>query len=210
MIQHPGILKNNIYHLSKRGPPPFFHSGTNLVLGNVLVYPVEKTHVLVVRGRLIWLLPLNILFFNYVQTPNKSHRFRKFRRSYTCKTRCKIQLNWFKWTYTKTSTRHLYCTTSCNETKKKVLFSIQHNINVYNTYTSLFLFKPTAAKCGFLFFGQCALLKATICRFLLLFAVTIVHLRNLFLLSTLVAQMLLTPRWVSRLKDVEYLFINIW
>ena len=82
MIQHPHILKNSIDHLSKRGPPPFFHSNTNLVLGNVLVYSVEKAHVLVVTGELIWLLFLNILSFNYMQTPNKSHGFKKFRRSY--------------------------------------------------------------------------------------------------------------------------------
>ena len=37
----------------------------------------------------------------------------------------------------------------------------------------------------------------------------IVHLRNLFLLSTPVARMLLTPRWVSRRKDVKQLSINI-
>ena len=42
MIQHPGILRNNINHLSKRGPSPFFHSDTNLVRGNVLVHSVEK------------------------------------------------------------------------------------------------------------------------------------------------------------------------
>ena len=101
MIEHPGILKNDIDHLSKRGPPPFCHSDTNLVLGNVLDNSVEKTHVLVVTGELIWLLFLNILFFNYVQEPSKSHRFRKFRRSYT--------------------------------------------------YTSMFLFKSTNVKCGFLF-----------------------------------------------------------
>ena len=73
MIQHPGILKNNINHLSKRGPPPFFHSDTNPVRGNVLVHSVEKkTRVLVVTGELIWLLILNILSFNYIQTTNKS------------------------------------------------------------------------------------------------------------------------------------------
>ena len=37
----------------------------------------------------------------------------------------------------------------------------------------------------------------------------IVHLRNLFLLSTLVTRMLLTPRWVSRWKDVKQLSIDI-
>ena len=66
---------------TKQGPPPFFHLDNNLVLGNVLVYPVEKNQVLVVTGELIWFLFLNILFFNFVQTPNKSLRFEKFRRS---------------------------------------------------------------------------------------------------------------------------------
>ena len=80
MIQHPGILKNNINHLSKRGPPPFFHSDTNLVRGNVLVHSVEKkTRVLVVTGELIWLLILNILSFNYIQTTNKS-QFQKIQK----------------------------------------------------------------------------------------------------------------------------------
>ena len=37
----------------------------------------------------------------------------------------------------------------------------------------------------------------------------LVHLRNLFLLSTSVARMLLPPRWVSRQKDVKQLSINI-
>ena len=36
------------------------------------------------------------------------------------------------------------------------------------------------------------------------------QLRNLFLLNTPVAQMLLTPRWVSRRKDVKHIFINIY
>ena len=160
MIQHSGILKNNIDHLSKRGPPTFFRSDTNLVLGKLLVLFVEKTHVLIVTVELIWLLFLNILFLNYVQTLNKSHRVTKFRRSYT--------------------------------------------------YTSLFSFKSTTVKCGLLFFAWCALLKATIFPFCYCLSVTIVHLRNLFLLSKLVAQMLLTPRWVNRQKDVIYLFINIW
>ena len=47
MIKHPRILENNIYHLRKRGPPPFFDSHTSLVLGNVLVHSAKKTHVLV-------------------------------------------------------------------------------------------------------------------------------------------------------------------
>ena len=160
MMQHPpGIMKNNINHLSNRGPPPFFHSDTNLVLGNVLVHSVEKTHVLVVTGELTWLLFLNILSFNYVQTTNKSLRIGKFKRSYT-----------------------------------------------YTSYTCCRSNKPLwNVDC---FFAWCTLLKAII--FCCCLPVTIVHLRNLFLLSTLVAQMLLDPRWVSRLKHVKYLFINIW
>ena len=37
----------------------------------------------------------------------------------------------------------------------------------------------------------------------------LVHLRNLFLLSTPVARMLLTPRWASRQKDLKNLSINL-
>ena len=86
VMQHPCILMNNIQHrniehLSKRGPPPFFHSDTNLALANALVHPFEKTPILVATVELIWLLLLNILSFNFLQTPNKSLRFRKFRRS---------------------------------------------------------------------------------------------------------------------------------
>ena len=75
MIQNPCILKNDIDHLSKWGPIPFFHLDTNLVLENVLVYPVEKTPVLVVIVELIWSLFLNILSFNIVQTQNNSPKF---------------------------------------------------------------------------------------------------------------------------------------
>ena len=62
MIEHPRILNNNIYRLSKRGPPPFFNQDTSLVLGNVLVYSFEKkNHVLVVTVELIWVFFLNII-----------------------------------------------------------------------------------------------------------------------------------------------------
>ena len=70
-IQYPRTLKNNIYHSNKRVPPSFFHSYTNLVFGHVMIHPFDKTHVLVVRVELIWLLLLNILFFNFVLTQNK-------------------------------------------------------------------------------------------------------------------------------------------
>ena len=82
MIQEPHILKNNIDHLNKQGPPAFFRFDTNPVLSNLLVHSVDKTHVLVVTVRFIWLLLLNILSSNFVQMPNKSLWFKKFRRSY--------------------------------------------------------------------------------------------------------------------------------
>ena len=81
-MQHPRILKNKIEYLSKRETPPFFHSDTSVVLWNVLVHYVEKSHFLVVTVELIWLFLLNILSLNFVQKPNKSLRLRKFRRSY--------------------------------------------------------------------------------------------------------------------------------
>ena len=67
-IQYLHTLKNNIYHSNKRGPPPFFHSDTNPVLGHVLIHSVEKTHVLVVHVELIWLLFLIIPSFNFAST----------------------------------------------------------------------------------------------------------------------------------------------
>ena len=160
MIQHPDILKNNINYSGKRGPPPFFIRIPVLYLETFWSILSKITHVLVVTEELIWLLFLNILSFNYVQTTNKSLRFRKFRRSYT--------------------------------------------------YTSLLSFKPTTMKCRLLFLLDVHCWKRPYSIFYCFVSITIVHLRNLFLLSTLVAQMLLTPRWVSRRKDVKYLFINIW
>ena len=65
-MQDPRTLKNNIYHSNKRGPPLF------PVLGQVLIHSFDKTHVLVVTVKLIWLLFLNILSFNFVPTLNKS------------------------------------------------------------------------------------------------------------------------------------------
>ena len=52
------------------------------------------------------------------------------------------------------------------------------------------------------FFAWCALSKVSTFLFCGCLFPTIVHLRNLFLLSTPVAQMLLTPRWVSIRKHV--------
>ena len=60
----------------------FFHPETNPVIGHALVHSVDKTHVMVVSMKLIWLLFLNIFSFNFVPTPRKSLRFTRFRRSY--------------------------------------------------------------------------------------------------------------------------------
>ena len=81
-IRYPHTLKNNIYHSNKRGPPLLFHLDTNLVLAQVLVHSVDKTHVLVVTVELIWLLFLNVLSSNFIPTQNKSLTFTWFRRSY--------------------------------------------------------------------------------------------------------------------------------
>ena len=45
---------------------PFFNSHANPVADHVLVHSVDKTHVLVVTVKLIWLLFLNIFSFNFV------------------------------------------------------------------------------------------------------------------------------------------------
>ena len=61
-MQYLCTLKSNIYHSSKREPPPFFHLDTSPVISHVLIHSVDKTHILVVTVELIWLLFLNILF----------------------------------------------------------------------------------------------------------------------------------------------------
>ena len=81
-IKYQRTLKKNIYHSNKRGSPPFFHLDTNLVIGYVLGHSLEKSHVLVVTVELIWLLFLNILFFNFVPTQRTSLMFTRFRRTY--------------------------------------------------------------------------------------------------------------------------------
>ena len=81
-MQYPRTLKKNIYHSNKWGPPLFFHLDTNLVTGYFLVHSLEKSHVLVVTVELIWLLFLNILFFNFVPTQRKFLMLTRFRRTY--------------------------------------------------------------------------------------------------------------------------------
>ena len=81
-IQQPRTLKNNIYHSNKWGPPLFLHLDTDPTIGHTLVDSVDKTHVLDVTVDLIWLLFLNMPFFNFVATPRKSLKFTRFIRSY--------------------------------------------------------------------------------------------------------------------------------
>ena len=61
--------------------PPFFYSDTNPVLGHVQVYSLYKTNALAVKVKLIWLLLLKRLSFNFVLTPSKYLKFTRFRRS---------------------------------------------------------------------------------------------------------------------------------
>ena len=108
---------------------------------------------------LTWLLFLNILSFNFVPTPNKFLRLRRFRKSYV----------------------------NCPDVA----------LTNHTSYTAVLLDVRCAVQCGdALFFCSCL-------------SPMLVHLRNLFLLSTPVARMLLTPRWVSTRKDVKQLSINI-
>ena len=77
-----GIVAEQHLPFKQPGPLPVFHSDSNLVLDQVLVHSINKTHVLVVTLELTWLLFLNMLSFNFVPTPNKSLRFTRFRKSY--------------------------------------------------------------------------------------------------------------------------------
>ena len=82
-IQYPRTLKNTIYHLNNRVPPPFFHSDTNLVLRHVLIHSVDKNHVVVVAVEIsTWLFSLNILFFWCAPTPSKSLKLTRLKKSY--------------------------------------------------------------------------------------------------------------------------------
>ena len=78
MIQYPRTRNNNIYFSNKRGTPPCFHPDTNPAIGHALVHSINKSHVLVVTVELIWFLFLNILSFNFLQTPRKSLRFTSY------------------------------------------------------------------------------------------------------------------------------------
>ena len=60
----------------------FFLFGHQSCTWPVLAHSVNKTHILVVTGELIWLLFLNILSFNFAPQPNKPFRLTRFERSY--------------------------------------------------------------------------------------------------------------------------------
>ena len=60
----------------------FFLFGHQSCTWPVLAHSVNKTHILVVTGELIWLLFLNILSFNFAPQPNKPFRLTRFKRSY--------------------------------------------------------------------------------------------------------------------------------
>ena len=139
--------EEHIFHSNIRGPPPFFYSDTNPVLGHIVVHSVDKTHGLVVTLELIWLF-LNISSFNFVSAPNKSLRFTRFRRSY-----------------------------------------VNHPAVVPIKFTLLFFCLMCSVQSGHVPFS-CSCLSPMI-----------VHLRTLYL-STPVARMKLTQRWISRRKDV--------
>ena len=81
-IQYPCTLKSNICHSNKQGPPPFFYLDTNPLLGHFLIHSVDKTNALVLTVELTCLLFLNKLSFNFVPTPKKFLRLKKFRKSY--------------------------------------------------------------------------------------------------------------------------------
>ena len=64
-MQYPCTLKSNIYYSNKQGTRPFFHLENNPALGHVLIYSVDKTHVLVVIvefGCCSWMHFLSTLF----------------------------------------------------------------------------------------------------------------------------------------------------
>ena len=56
------------------------------ILGHVLIHSIDKINVLIVTVKLISLLFLNILFFNFVTTPNKSLRFTRSSTIYVNRT----------------------------------------------------------------------------------------------------------------------------
>ena len=74
---------------------------------------------------------------------------------------------------------------------------------------ALLLFQPTTVKVTLLFYLMYAFQSGVVSFFWSCLSPMMVHLRNLLLLNTHVARMLLTPSLVSKQKDVKQLTINI-
>ena len=92
-IQYPHNLKNNIYHSSKRGSSPIFHTNSNPILDQFSVHSGDKTDALVVTVEFIWLLLLNILCFNFfLRLP--AVVLRNLRQSYTAFF---LNVRWSRW-----------------------------------------------------------------------------------------------------------------
>ena len=163
-MHYPYTLKNNIYHSNRRNlfkqteTTTIFHSDIDPVLGHVLVYSLDKNHVLDATVELIWLLLLNILSFNLAETPNKSLGSQNSEK--------------LPYAYENHPTVVLI----------KVMLHFCLISSVQNDQVPIF----------------CTCLSSMI-----------VHLHNLFLLSTPVTRKLWAPRWVSGRKDVKWLSINI-
>ena len=57
--------------LKQMGTTTIVSFDTNPLFGHILIHSFDKTHVMVVIVKLIWLFFLNILSLNFVLTPKK-------------------------------------------------------------------------------------------------------------------------------------------
>ena len=147
-IQYPRTLHNNIYHSKKREPPPFFHSDTNLVFGQVLIHYFEFSGP---NSGIDLVVNLEYTFFQLCSNAEQiSVTLTRVRRSYV-------------------------------KTPSVVLTS-------HTSYTGFLLDVRCAVQSGLVFLCSCL-------------SPMMVYLHNLFLLNTLLAQILLIPMSVNRQKD---------
>ena len=157
---------------------------------------------------LIWLLFLNMLSFNFVPTLNKSHRFRRFWRSYVNRPAVvliKAKLLFRLCTLFKTAT-YLFFTAVClrkGQTAGKKRFFLVCHSKFRRKNSKIFPYWPFFL--GFLikYLSKCPNFTKSPLPWNILVGrlLSPMHLRNLFLLSTPVAGILLTPRWLSRRKN---------
>ena len=83
IIQQPRTLKNNIYHSSKRVPPPFFHSDTNPVFGLVLSHSFRQNPCSGCNSGIDLVVAFEYTFFQLCYNAEQiSVRLARFRRSY--------------------------------------------------------------------------------------------------------------------------------